>query len=505
MIRSAAVALLAFALPAGAAETLAVLSVAGPPGPSADLGEMTHQLRAACRDRTAGVVDAPELRARLLGQRSNASLVELERAYGGALATYQNGEYEGSLRTLRAIVDDLEALPESVEVYAQWIRALLRLAHAEATLGHAARARAAMERVVALEPRRQPDPEQYSPTYRQEFDAARARVAERPRRRLTVTALGQPGTVYVDGRPSGSTPVTIALPAGRYRIGGSAGTLRVPSAWVDLRSEGRGVVLDFSLAEALRANAGPGLALAGPARAAGIVRAGAWLGVDKVLAASVLADGEVQFLVGSLYDIRRGALMREGRVRMTAGAVPSASLGALAAFLLTGQQSSVVETSTPEAPPVPQPAASAAPTVELRTGKAPVDPLVALPLPATAAVSAPPSPSPPSARLGITPRPWMRPAAWAAGTTAVLLAGFATYEGISAAGSYREARDMLRSDGTFSPGTSSAPYYAKVDSADSAARRAYVSAGGALLMAAVAGVLWYVSGEPQPAAPTVRF
>ncbi len=502
MIRSTAVVSLAFALPAGAAETLAVLSVAGPPGPSAELGEMTHQLRAACRDLTAGVFEAAELRSRLLGERSNVSLIELERAYGGALATYQNGEYEGSIRTLRAIVEDLEALPESVEVYAQWIRALLRLAHAEATLGHTVRARAAMERVVALEPKYRPDPEQYSPTYRQEFEAARARVAERPRRSLTVTSLGRSGAVYVDGRPSGTTPATITLPAGRYRIGGSAGALRVPSAWVDLRTEDRGAVLDFSLAEALRANAGPGLALAGPARAAGVIRAGAWLGVDKVLAASVLADGEVQFLVGSLYDIRRGALMREGRVRMTAGAVPSPSLGALATFLLTGQQSSVVESSAPESLPAPQPipqsAASTAPVqVDTQARKAPADSPVTSPAPAATSAS-------PPTRLGITPRPWMRPAAYATGTAAVLLAGFATYEGISAAGSYREARDMVRSDGTFAPGAGPAPYQAKVESGDSATRRAYLAAGGAVLMAAVTGVLWYVTGEPQ-AAPAVRF
>jgi hypothetical protein len=313
-----------------------------------------------------------------------------------------------------------------------------------------------------------------------------------------VNSLGQSGIVYVDGRPTGTTPATISLPAGRYRIGGSAGALRVPSAWVDLRTEDRGVVLDFSLAVALRANAGPGLALAGPARAAGVIRAGAWLGVDKVLAASVLADGKIQFLVGSLYDIRRGALMREGRVRMAAGAVPSPSLAALATFLLTGQQSSVVESSALESPPAPQPAASAAPApLETQAQKAPVETPVTLPAPAAA------SAAPPSTRLGITPRPWMRPTAYAAGAAAVLLAGFATYQGIAAHGSYQDARGMLRPDGTFI--TDPAQYAGRMDSGDSAARRAYIAAGGAVLMAAVAGVLWYVTGEPQPAAPAVRF
>ena len=106
--------------PALGAETLAVIAVADPPaGPDADLAELTHQLRAACRDRVGGVSDVPTMRARLLGHTSGATLAELDRAYGGALAVYQNGEFESAVRTLRAIVEDLESLPESEEGYAQ--------------------------------------------------------------------------------------------------------------------------------------------------------------------------------------------------------------------------------------------------------------------------------------------------------------------------------------------------------------------------------------------------
>ncbi|HET9625431.1 MAG TPA: hypothetical protein VFP84_28885, partial [Kofleriaceae bacterium] len=59
---------LALAAPAGAYETLAVLAAGDPPaGPDADLAELAHQLRAACRDRVGGVQDVPTMRARLLG------------------------------------------------------------------------------------------------------------------------------------------------------------------------------------------------------------------------------------------------------------------------------------------------------------------------------------------------------------------------------------------------------------------------------------------------------
>ncbi|HET6922772.1 MAG TPA: PEGA domain-containing protein [Anaeromyxobacteraceae bacterium] len=531
---AATAALLLLAAPATAAETLAVLAVAeAPAGPGTELAEMTHQLRAACRDRTGGVLDVPEMRARLLGQASNATLPELERAYGGALATYQNGEYEGSIRTLYAVVEDLEKLPEGAEAYQQWIRALLRLAHAENTIGHVVEGRAAMEKVLAVEPRHQPDPEQYSPTYRREFDAARARVAARPRRSLTVGAVGRGGTAYVNGRASGQTPATVSLPPGRYRVGGAAGALRVPSFWVELGGEDRSVVLDFSLAEALRVNAGPGLALPRAGRHAGVVRAGAWLGVDRVLAAGIATEGEVQYLAGSIYDVRRGAMMREGLVRMVAGSVPSANLGALAAFLLTGQpQRAVVPVATepvsapvaqapaggtvqpaaaapalpvaplPVAPPgaAPRagPAAPAAPAVASRQAEPPPKRLedrpVAVPVEA-AAVAAPVegkvAPGPP-------PR-WMRPAAWAAGGTAVLLGGFAVWQGLTASSRYDDATAMLRPDGSFLPGADPARYARLVSDGDSAKRAAVIGATAAALTAAAGGVLWLLSREPPPA------
>ena len=314
MNRLASILALLLAAPAWATETVAVMAVADPPsGPEPELAEMAHQLRAACRDRVAGVQEVPEMRARLLGQASNATLPELDRAYGGALATYQNGEYQSSIRTLYAIVDDLERLPEGAEAWSQWVRAQLRLAHAEGTVGHVKEEREAMERVLAVDPRHQPDPDQYSPTYRRDFEAARARLAARPRRRLTVDALGWSATIYVNGRASGTAPVTLALPPGRYRIGGSAGTLRVPSLWVTLRDEDRTVSLDFGLAEALRVSAGPGLSLPLAQRAGGVVRVGAWLGVDRLLVTSIAAENQAQFLVGSLHDVRRGALQREGR------------------------------------------------------------------------------------------------------------------------------------------------------------------------------------------------
>lgn len=417
----AIVAIFAAASPARPAESLGVIGVADPPnGPDADLAELTHQLRAACRDRMGNVLDVPTMRAKLLGQLSNATLAELDRAYGGALAVYQNGEFESAIRTLRAIVDDLESLPESEDGYVQWRRALLRLAHALTTIGLAAEADAALVKILRVEPAFRPDPDQYSPSYRSHFDQLRAQVKALPARRLVVTAEGKTGTVFVNGRPMGPTPATLVLPAGHYRVGGAAGTLHVPSFAVDLRDDDRAIVLDFALAESLRVNAGPGLALAPIGRAYGIIRAGAWLGVDKIVVAARVTEGDAQFLLGGLYDVRRGALLREGSVRMVAGSVPSLNLGALAAFLLTGQGSREVKnrSETPreiplafptrplEAPRAPElgqaaPAPAAVPAAEPPRAAAPS----ATPVPAKAVKRAEPRPDPALRAAAASPTP----------------------------------------------------------------------------------------------------
>ena len=553
-----ATAALLVALPATSAETLAVFAVGDPPGgPDPDLAELAHQVRAACRDRFGNVQDVPTMRAKLLGMSSSATLAELDRAYGGALAVYQNGEFESAIRTLRAIVDDLENLPESDEAYMQWTRAVLRLAHAAATIGGQREADDAILKLLLVDPGHQPDPDQYSPSYRRHVDELRARVRARPRYKLTVISEGSPGAVFVNGRPFGKTPVVLTLPAGTYRVGGAAGALRVPSFAVDLQTEDRVIELDFALAASLRVNAGPGLALRPAQRGSGLVRAGAWLGADKLVVATRSAEGDAQFLVGSIYDVRRGALLREGSVRMVAGSVPSVNLGALAAFLLTGQSSREVKDRTPdhrevapplvvagspeaipsaspgdrdgggrvEPPPAPASAASApAAGVGSMRADAPLAP--GAPTAVTAAATLRPSPvalqpAAPAASAA-TPaggasgaiaagpsgggsRPWMRPVAWASGAVAVGFGGLAIQQSAQAARYRADAGAMVGPTGALVVGSDPSHYRDLRAQADAATRNAYLSAGAAAVLAATAGVFgWWSFQEPAPVA-AIRF
>ena len=420
------------ASPARPADTLAVLAVAEPPGPGTDLAELTHQLRAACRDRTGGVLDVPEMRSRLLGQVSGATLPELERAYAAAHATFQSEDFDGAARALRVILDDLDKLPDGPEVHALWERSMIRLAFAERLAGRAPAAAAVLDRLAALEPGFGVDEMQYPPSFRKEADQARRRAASQPKARLTVRSGERRATAFVDGKPLGPTPAVVALPPGRYRLGGRAGDVRVPSLFVQLEGGDRTIELDFAMAEAFRVDAGPGLALPIAQRAATLVGAGGWLGATRLVAVTELAEGDARFLDGALYEVQRGALVREGRVRMSAGAVPPAQLGALAAFLLTGQPG---------------------------RGVAPVDPLAAAAAAAERSAVAKAQREP----MGDTaPRRGGRPSAarvdapgaLGAGALALGLAGVATWQGLTARSRYRDADAMLRSDGVLQPGIS---------------------------------------------------
>jgi hypothetical protein len=516
MNRTLALAIALLASPPAAAETLAVVAVSdAPAGPDADLAEHAHQLRAACRDRVGGVADVPTMRARLLGQRSSATLTELDRAYGGALAVYQNGEFENAIRTLRAIVEDLDGLPESDESYAQWVRAQLRLAHAALTIGREKEADEAMAAVARTDPAVQPDADQYSPTYRRRFEQVKARIRALPTRRLDVAAEGFEGAVFVNGRRMGTTPLRLSLPAGTYRVGGASRSLHVPSFRVDLQPEDRSVVLDFALAEALRLHAGPGLAIPGARRGEALVRAGAWLGVDRIVAAARAAEGEALFLLGSIYDVRNGALLREGSVRMVAGSVPAANLGALAAFLLTGQSSRDVTDRTELARGAPAVASEARrpQAADARTGAAaPKTPAAAEAKPSRAAADLSATPrqfvpraaTPPDVRDAPTPEPsgrsWMRPVAYGSAVLAGVFTGVAIHQGLAARQASADAGGMVGPGGALAAGSDPTRYYDLRDASRAASRNAYVAGGAAVVFAVTAGVLGWKSRPPRETA-----
>jgi hypothetical protein len=442
-----------------AAESIGVVAVAAPPGPSPELVEMMVQLRQTVSERTAGVLDARQLRDRMAGQAPGASLAELDRAYEGARAAYVAGDYEGSVRTLRAIVEDLEKLPDSSEGFVQWERAMLRLAKAELDLGRQDEARGALERLVRASPDLKVDPALYPPKFVREVADVRAQIKKLPSRKLTVTSPNKGATVYVDGRTVGSSPVTVAVPQGRHRVAGSQDGVYAPPQIVDL-AEDETVALDFAIPESLRPNLGPGLALPEEDRARRLVSAGGFLRLDTLLATTLIEQGGVAYLVGSVYDVRHGMLKREGRVRLAGQSLPLGGTTALADFLITGQAvSDLVETSGPGGKAVDLRPHAASNNIDFRS-----------------------QPHPKSATKG-----WI---AFGAGVGAVVLGGISVWQVISSNGSYADAR-ALSPTGNPAAGDA-AKYQQLLADGDSAKTRAVITgigAGACLVTSVVLGVI----------------
>jgi len=454
---SALLSFSAFAQAPSSSEAIGVVPIAEHPGPTAELADLAQQLRSVVSERTPGVLDASAIKDRMTGQGSTATLAELDRAYAGAVATYQGGDFEGAVRTLRAVVDDLERLPDSAEAFDQWTRAMLRLARSDQTLGRKDEAAAVVDRLVRAAPAVKVDATQYPPSFAKQIEEAKAKLKLAPKRKLTIQSSGKGAKVFLDGRDVGTAPVTVTVPAGQYKVSGKLGDLRIPRFGIDLTNEDQSVTFDVALAETLRPATG-GLAVPAGDRTKTLVRAGAVLGLDKLLATSLVVQGDVTYLAGAYYDVRRGMLLREGSIRLSNRQPPAGSMAALSNFLITG---------APSAPVLPGPLAGDRKPISAATS------------PEIRATAGKPSPA-----LG-----W---AAFGSGVLSVGLAGFSVLEGMSAKSSYADARAML-DGGTLKLGADPARYKQLVSSGDSAKSKATLGAGLAIGTAALSGVLGYLS------------
>jgi hypothetical protein len=384
---------------------------------------------------------------------------------------YQNGDFEGAIRALRAAVEELEKLPDSTEAFDQWTRAMMLLARSHQTIGNRGDAAVVIERLVRAAPEIKVDAKQYPPSFRKQIEDAKARLGAVPKRKLTVESPTDGVQIFVDGRDVGTSPVTVFVDPGQHRVSGRLGEVRIPRFGVDLGSEDQTVVVNVEVPASFRPSSGPGLALPADDRQKTLIVAATLLGLDKLVAGSFLLDGDVTYLAGACYDVRKGMLIREGRVRLANRRPPPNGISDLAKFLVTGQLEASVE--VPGKPP----------------------PEAALPLP----------PGPPAAEIAREPssstRSWI---AFGAGVVGVGLGAFGIAEGLSAKSSYNDAHSLLDGD-ALKIGADPAKYNQAVAAADSAKTRAWIAGGLAVGALAVGGVLGYLSYKETKQVGPLRF
>ncbi len=255
---------------------------------------------------------------------------DIEAAHVAAEAAVRSGDYRSAVRRYQAILAELERRPVTEAPEADWSRALLQLSVVESTLGNGDASRAAMERVLALDPSARLDPELYSPSFRREFEAARSRVAARPQFRLRVTTREGEGEAWLQGRPIGAVPAEARLPAGSYRVGAVVGG-RVQTVTIHLASDE--VVTLEKVAPApvpdLVAKSPPPPLDLDPSPPGSWMRPTAWVATGLAVTAAGLATWQGVAAAGS-YSEAKGMLQPDGT--LAPGVDPAAYASAAASY-----------------------------------------------------------------------------------------------------------------------------------------------------------------------------
>ncbi len=455
---------------AAGAEALAVLPVSEPPGPDAALVEFADELRASLAARGAVALSPEALRGKMTGTAPASALTAADITYQGALDAHAAGDFEGSIRTLRALVADLEALPGAA-AHERWCRAMLRLARSEQAVGRLGESEAVLRRLLRAQPDLPVDPRLYPPGFQRLVENVRTVLRALSTRRLTVES--RPGVrVLIEGREAGEAPLTLQLPPGRYRVSGVLGSIRSRQVVVDVSSEDRRVELDLTLAELLQP-AGPSLVVPRAERAERIPPVARFLDLDRLVTASIEVRRDRRYLAATIHDARRGTSEAEGRVYLPGGKLPAGGADALASFLLTGE---------------------ASPLVEVAPALADLD-----------AVLPPLGPRGNIFTWDGEKRPGARKYGWIAagsGVAAVALTAIAVTGSRAARDAYSDARGMQDGEGGVSYGHTTAEYNAAIrrgDRARNLARGAGIGAGVFAASTVVFGLVSYHrTGEIGP-------
>lgn len=168
----------------------------------------------AATDRALGEEGGARRRARVLAE----SRTRLARAQ----ALFRELEDEAALDVLAGLTSALTSVHQEPEAVALLARSHLLAGAIYLARGRTRAGRTRLQRALDLDPELNPSRIRYAPRVLMELAALRA--TERAVGRLVVERLdGPPATVYLDGRPVGTTPLSLpAVPEGRHLLRVSA-------------------------------------------------------------------------------------------------------------------------------------------------------------------------------------------------------------------------------------------------------------------------------------------
>ena len=354
---------------------------------------------------------------------------------------------------LQRAVAMLLSMPPSVERTRTLLKARTLALQLYSAMNRRAELEETLEAIFRAQPGLELDPRSFSPVQLAQFEEVRERVRASSTAALRITSQPPGLPVEVDGFPVGIAPLSLAVPPGRYRVEAVAGARRGMSREVTV-SDWAEVALEGDLERAVELEAGPCVAaVTAQERASRLDRTAALIGADLLIAVrpEESADQQSYLAVEAMGPSARSR-QRSVALRVVRGRPAPDGLDQLWEALRPSEEDGATR--------------------------------------GTVVLTHIPPPRPP-------PPPWMRPGAYAVGGVTLGLAGLALYEGLSSRSSSRRADGLEQSNGSVSL-SDQAAYDRYRRDAESANRAMYVSAGSALVTAGVAGVLWYLSREPEP-------
>ncbi|MFZ5467984.1 MAG: PEGA domain-containing protein, partial [Myxococcota bacterium] len=307
---------------------------------SGSAAALARSLRAALRERPGSKVQSEEETALRLGGLSRSSLAEVERLLAGArYELFDQAAYDRAERALTTALEDLWRLPPTEERWRDVREVRTLLASIFLKTERKREAERELEALLRVEPEYRPDANLYPPSMRKFAEGVAGRLRREPSHALSVVTLPPGLPVLVEGKPLGSAPQTVRLPAGEYWVEASFGGRRGLPKKVRLPTRAT-VELDAGFEGAVYADVGPCLATGGSReeRLAAVVRLAALLGVAQVVAVRVEEPaGEGRYEVASMVDASSGQEVREAKVKVVPGGSPAGAMPRLAAFLATGE------------------------------------------------------------------------------------------------------------------------------------------------------------------------
>jgi hypothetical protein len=269
-----------------------------------------------------------------IGGLPGRSLPELRRALESARMAFYSGRTGRAVQELERLEDEAMRLPPSDDRWSvvrdsMAVRALATMKSEPAATDRALR------RLLAVDPRFEPDATEFPPSYRKAVEAARAAVKTMGTNRLDVRVEPAGTAVYVAGRPVGNSPVSLEMAPGDYLVE-AAFPRRGMGRLVTVPKPGdapNAVALSLTLEGAVAPGMGPCIALQG-ARPELLPRVFDLLAAQRLLLVRAEQTATGPFLVLTEWDARTRS--ERGQQRAS---IPSPTLQNLAAKeLATGVQ-----------------------------------------------------------------------------------------------------------------------------------------------------------------------